>query len=459
MASIAALSLKDPVLPLQQATSYDEIIFVKIRHYYDDNGTERYREAKLPFCPDISDKELLVHVVHNFLVNCENERLHIHLAADRYSRFGEVVGGELRMTWNAISAARTVKDDASFLADLADFVSRYFRSTAFHDQAAFLNNAKKPFKMTCPELAGRLRVLNQYGRYLPGNGGAASLFDENALKRVFYGMMLDEWKLQFALLGQRLDDPAYTFKHLTDFMSLQEEIYNAKSNKRKSPHHPSQGDRGGRGGRHGRGRGYGGRGRGRSNNGGYLTGYSSGRGYGGYNGYGSYGRAPYTPRYQQGQYGGAQPITPGTSGSGGSHGGSSSQGRGGYSSPGGRGNGGGNGNGGRGRYGFMHNRGRGPTPYVPTFYGDSNRAPPVLPPPPIGVPMPPHGNDHYYQDPRGYEHQDQYYSGEATEGYHQGGHPQDMYLSDLNAFGEDPNGEPYYQQGETGDHWMEGFDY
>ncbi len=61
----------------------------------------------------------------------------------------------------------------------------------------------------------------------PGKGGNPPL-DALALKRIFYNMMVDQWKISFLEQGLDLSDPNYTFNVMIWQFDLLEEASNLK---------------------------------------------------------------------------------------------------------------------------------------------------------------------------------------------------------------------------------------
>ncbi len=416
MASIAALSLREAILPLATTISTDSLVMTKVEHNWSEtvNSVNRERTSKmyLPTCDDPSKKELFFYVIDQFLDAMSNDRLHLSTGPARYSKFRQVLNGTLRLSWQTLSTARANKTVDSFLDDLRDLIGQYFAPTARSDQLEYLRTAMKPYDMSVEALAARLRVISRLGRLLPGGWNptstqfeplisASNVSTDLEYKRTLFSMVPMAWRVKFAETAHDLDNANYTYAALTRYLSLQEAI---EKRNRKRPRdsggrgHSHGGRGGGRGGRGGRGRG-----RGRIQ-------YGGGRGYG----YSSPGRGGYSyGRFGQGgQYtGGSNPYVAAAQG------GRFQPGRGrGYQSPGGRGT-------------FSPGRGgraitnsprpqpynpprRGPPPQFPQFMADSRH------------------NEHYHQED-GYE-QEHYYEG-GEEHYYGGEYYEET-------------GEHYYEQ-------------
>ena len=288
MADIAALALREAIIPLQTTFTTDDLTTVKVEHQWVEttNQVPRDKSAKmyLPTCDDPSKKELFFYVIDQFLDAMSAERLHLTTGNDRYTKFRAILNGSLRLSWQTISANQNSKTTANFFVDLHVFIDTYFAPTARDDQLEYLRSIIKPYNMSVEALAARLRVVSRLGRLLPGSWDAATAThtplytSETQYKRALFSMMPMSWRIKFAETSNRLDDAAYTYADLTRYMSLQEAIEKcARGVKRARQQTTSGGGRGrGRGSGRGRGRGY--------------SGYP-GRGYGGGRGYGR-GHAP-----------------------------------------------------------------------------------------------------------------------------------------------------------------------
>lgn len=200
------------------------------------------RKHDVPFCPDQSDKERVVRTLHEYVRVCNDAYLHLH-DADRYAKVSDVLGGDLRITWDAlltnIQAAARV--DANFLGDLREFVRKLVSNNAYQLLDDYLRAAKKPYDMDCYTCFGRLTLLNTLSTYLPGSNGNPLFADDQAMKQAFYRLMLSQWQLAFDTSGNRTDDPNYTMNQLTEFMEQQRIFHNAREEDRRRSNR--QGDR------------------------------------------------------------------------------------------------------------------------------------------------------------------------------------------------------------------------
>lgn len=225
---------KQPPFTLQPTILYEEYSTTRLTNEFDDAGNRVTRKYEVPFCPDQSDKERVVRTIHEFLYACDDARLHVAIA-DRYTKLTEVLGGDLRVTWNDIlngidAADRTV---ANFPAHIRLLTSKILPNDSYTLLDDYLRTAKKPYSMDCYTVSGRLTLLNALSAYLPGSNGAVLFPDAVSRKRAFFRLMLPEWQLAFNGSGHTLDDAAYSYDQLVEYMDQQRIFHNARSEARQ----------------------------------------------------------------------------------------------------------------------------------------------------------------------------------------------------------------------------------
>ena len=452
MASLAAVSLQEPIIPLVTTIDPDELSTVKIEHRWVDNGNNREAKMYLPTCPDGQNKELLLYVIDQFIDACDASRLNITTGPDLYSKFRGVLNGDLRLMWQMLSDSRNADPNANpvvpdthtadnFAFDVGQLIGQYFTPTSFEDQKEYLRGVRKPFDMTCEQLSARIRVVSALGRFLPGSSGKHLFPDEDAIKRAYFSLMLPEWKIKFAESGHVLNGN-YPMVNLTRFMAVQEAISKARrGHKRKdAPWHANSHERRQRryvdNGRYGRGNGRG-DGNHRGGRGGGGGGWSPGGNGGGGRGYSPRRGTPYRSgnRFAGGRGGGYY--------SGGGH----------YR---GAGNGGGGGRGNGGNFSSPHRHG-----------GYGPRSPP-------GVPRSSPGSaargafgqdgnvmDNAPRDRRNTSQDHYYHEGPHDEAYPQEPPPEDQFYGD-DGYPQDYDGNyggdpPSCGRAESDGHWMDDF--
>lgn len=344
-------------MPIICPFDYNSLSTTKVEHKWtsmvNGDNVNHFSKMHLPTAHDPQNKELLLYVIDQFYDAADGDRLHLTTGPIRYSKFRQVLTGDLRITWQQISDSREAqKTIATFDEDIDLFIAQYFSPTSADDQREYLRSSTKPFSMSCETLAGRLRVISNLCKRLPGAEGKVLYADENQLKRAYFLMMPASWRIKFAESGQVLDG-FLTLLNLIRFMSLQA-AFAARSKRKTNPNQFSASSQQGASQR--------GRGGGR-----YSTRHQNngGRGRGFYRYGGSYGRPAYGSFQPPAPYYGAPRVTPSAqprtfpSPSGGNPSyGNRTPGR----------------SGGRfgGRSGFRptygRSSGRGPVPYVPNFY-------------------------------------------------------------------------------------------
>lgn len=270
MASLAVLTLKEAIIPIVPSFQTEDLRTTKVENKWVSAGNEQYAKMYLPVCSDPSQKELFLYVINQFMDAAHGDRLHLTTGNTRYMKFRSVLDGDLRLTWQELADGRNNKTIETFNEDLISLISTYFHPSSYEDQLEYMRTTTKPFSMSCAALGSRLRVISQLCKYLPGslqNDVLRPLYvDENSLKRAFFLLMPSSWRVKFAESGHVLDGE-YNYQNLVRFMSVQEMISKRgattpqSGGKRRAP---------GRGGRSGH---YGGRGRGRMNNGNYRPPY------------------------------------------------------------------------------------------------------------------------------------------------------------------------------------------
>lgn len=465
MAAIAALTLRDPILPLVSTFQPEDLTKVKVENRWDMNvaagQVPKYAKHYLPVCDDPSKKELFIHVINEFLDACDDSRLHLSTGPLRYNKFRQVLEGSLRVEWQSLSDDRTTANQTTvtFAEDLRTLLLRHFTASSREDQLEYLRGATKPYSMSVAALSARLSVISFLGRLLPGSwtpGAQTHLYTtEEAKKRALFNMMPMAWRIKFAETTHNLDDVNYSYAEFTRYMGLLEAV-----------------DKRGRGQKRqqqGQGRGRAGRGRTGGRGGGYSS-YQGGRGGSPYRS----GRGGF-----QGRFGGrgfGSPRTPNpfvTAAGGGRFGPSYGQGRGITTSPPGRGTPPGDGRRvsnspsprrftprrGNGNYG----RGRGPTPYFPTFTTEDHYHQGYVSAPADAMDQ--YVADQYYQDQ--YYQTDEQAGGEAYFGdqeagdemYYQGQSDEQYYGGEGEQYsGQD---EMYHQEEEGHDeeHFLQDFGY
>ena len=172
MASVSAVALEAAVIPLQPSFCPEDLRAAKIEHSWTTTGNnpeEKCSKMCLPVCDDPSQKEVFLHVIDAFLDAAHNDRLHLAVGSDRHNKFRQVLGGSLRISWQAISGARQNKTVDTFDEDLRELVAKCLAPAARADQLNCLAAANEPFEVDCEALGARFEVMSRLGRLLPSS--------------------------------------------------------------------------------------------------------------------------------------------------------------------------------------------------------------------------------------------------------------------------------------------------
>ena len=226
-------TLNEAVIPLIPKIKVEDLDQVSLTVYRPvgagNNIHHEKKKASVPKCIE-EDPESLLRTVVSFLDACDNNRLHLNTGALRYEKFRECLGGNILDTWDTvcINAPNTL---AGFQQALQDLIAQYIVNTAQSDQAQYLQNCRKPFRLSCFQLGGRLGYINKLMAWFPGNNGNVP-FDDAALKHMYYRMMLEDWKLAFLSSGRDIN--VVDFLEMQRYMSNQEKAARAKARRQQA---------------------------------------------------------------------------------------------------------------------------------------------------------------------------------------------------------------------------------
>ena len=221
--------LKTPPILLHAHILFEDYSTVSLTHTYEHPaGTKHRRKEDLVFAPDPSDAERVLRVLDEFTQACAADRLHIDNGA-RYTQLSRVLGGSLRSSWDTIrhNIADADRTNANWNGHLRAFTRTFLPSNSTKLQADYLKTAKKPFNMNIYHLSARLDEINMLSNLLPGSNGNRLMNNDTDRKNALYDVCLDQWQKAFDASGNSLDDNAYTYSRLCDFMETQRIHHNA----------------------------------------------------------------------------------------------------------------------------------------------------------------------------------------------------------------------------------------
>ena len=248
MSAVAKLqALKTPVIPLVANVPFSEYPTTCVSYTHNAGTLAACRDVTnkldLPFCPDSSDKECLLRTIHEFQDGCIDTRLHVD-TPHRYTLIREVLGGDLRTTWDTYVAtiADADRNDDNWPTHMRTYLRNFLPANAFLLQGEYLNQSIKPKAMDCYTLNSRLGLMNTLSVLLPGSGGNQLLPDALSRKNKFFKLMLAEWQLKLTSNGVVLDNANYTINQLVDFMEQQRIFWDAEqeAKQRCRNHHPGR---------------------------------------------------------------------------------------------------------------------------------------------------------------------------------------------------------------------------
>ena len=226
--------------PIKRSTDYPT---VRIFHTFDASTTQGTtnmvtRKVDTFYCEDASDKEHFIRTIHEYIDACGANRLNA-MDADHWELFRQCMGGDLRITLDEVrnsitSATGYTTTTASFRSDLVpQFVARFIPTNSFLTQKEYMQAQIKPYNMDVFTMSNRFRLINELSAYLPGSGNNKMFPDAFDQKLAFFRLMLEDWQLAFANSGNLLENNAYSYNELVQYMANQEAFYNAKNQRKR----------------------------------------------------------------------------------------------------------------------------------------------------------------------------------------------------------------------------------
>lgn len=254
MASTRGLSIAEPIIPLTSKLTEEDFQYVTLTRMVPVGNDMEKRREELPMVASVDEVEYLLRVVVEFRDACSAERLSLTSGPNLFTYFRRVLGGIVRDEFDTIRAnhPQTVN---GFGHAVNDLIGQYIRPTDLADQRHYLETTKKPFKLPCLQLGGRLKMINKLMSRFPGANGV-NPFNEDDLKQIFYQLMLDDWKLTFLQNGRDISDPNYGFDEMVRYFELlekaqalkrkrQDAVTNRNNKKHKKGNQGRNGNRGG----------------------------------------------------------------------------------------------------------------------------------------------------------------------------------------------------------------------
>ena len=121
-----------------------------------------------------------------------------HGAKHLYTLVQKALSGNVLDKWNDISSARATKSYVNFQVDLWKLTDKQIDDDLVRQQKRYLENTKKPRKMTSKEWLNRIKVINNY---LPRmKNGQPKYSDEELVEKIVQDNIPDSWQEKFELL-------------------------------------------------------------------------------------------------------------------------------------------------------------------------------------------------------------------------------------------------------------------
>ena len=223
MAEVTTAGLADggnPTLPLVTRVKSSDMPTCTISRKVTVDGVHEKRSATLPFLSDETEPEVVLRLFKDYADVFPASRMNLTTGILRFEFLRQCLGGVARDQWD-VDAGAVGNTLANFVTCQSSFIDRYLRATDLPDQQTYLDTTKKPYKLSVKELSARLQYVNSLMALYPGAGGVVP-YDDNALKLKLYKMMLPEWKTTFQASGTSIASADFSFRDLTQYMSVQE---------------------------------------------------------------------------------------------------------------------------------------------------------------------------------------------------------------------------------------------
>lgn len=229
-ATALAVALRKPVIPfvpvIQHHTYRKVSLTAQVNTGTNAAPVNVKRKEDGYYC-EVNDPEYILRTVHEFDDLCIDERLKLTDGPKKYAFFRRCLGGTVRDTWDTAKMGEAPTNDG-FKATMKKFIAEYITPDGLVNQKYYLDTLKKPYFVSVKMASDRIIMMNVYMQMFPGSNDAAP-YDAQEIKHKLYQLMLPEWQLSFANSTEDLNDAAYTYEKLVNFMRRQEDIYTAKN--------------------------------------------------------------------------------------------------------------------------------------------------------------------------------------------------------------------------------------
>ena len=226
MASTLKLFTNQGVIPMERHKDESKLPTVTLTNKVTlANGQQEKRTLEITMATD-DDVETLIRCVIDFQSGMGDDSLGLS-NVKKFSEFRKCVNFIVRDKYDNCRRGRPGNDEATFRQVCSDLIAQFCPSSSYADQKRYMEQWRKPLRMTVMECCNRLESVNLITDRLPGSAGV-TCFSTNAdhpqLKVCFFNMMRHEWKLDFAKSAHNINANTYTLNDLRDYMITQQSI-------------------------------------------------------------------------------------------------------------------------------------------------------------------------------------------------------------------------------------------
>ena len=149
--------------------------YVDLVHSFNvpGGGTEKRKARLLKLTENVGTvdfPELLCRLLIEFEDAADNEWLHLTTGPLLFAKFRECLGTTFKAIFDRLRVGQP-QTLAGFHGTLREFIVPYIPETAAMDQVQYLWTTQRPSSMLVTDLGLRLRLINQYGAWFPGQNG------------------------------------------------------------------------------------------------------------------------------------------------------------------------------------------------------------------------------------------------------------------------------------------------
>ena len=180
-----------------------------------EEDSQRNKSFRFQKLSDL-DVETICHCILELTDVAAAGRLNLTSDPLHYSYFRQCLEDGVCDHWDIVAAGNP-QTVASFQASLEAFLPYFLHPTDYADQVNYLNNAPKPFKLTCLQLVAWLQFMNYMIGLFPGAHQNPPLTDAD-INCIYYHMMLPEWQCSLIWRGRDINNANYTLMALVHHM-------------------------------------------------------------------------------------------------------------------------------------------------------------------------------------------------------------------------------------------------